>query len=148
MQQKKLLYSFRVEPSPGGGWTIWFPDLPGASGWVEKLEDVGVEAKTVAELWIDSERRRKHPLPEPTDFSMQEKWPQGNNVVIDGSGPVIGVPDMAQLLGVSERRVQALAKERGVGQRFGNYLLFRQDDIERLRPGLPGRPRKLAAAAD
>ena len=115
MTGKQRQYSFRVDPSAGGGWTVWFPDLPGASGWVERIEDVGVEARTVAELWIDSERGRKHPLPKPIDFSTQEKWPQGNDVVVDDSGPVIGVLDMARLLGVSERRVQALAKEGGVG---------------------------------
>lgn len=140
-------YSFRVDPSPGGGWTVWFPDLPGASGWAETWEQIGVEAQAIAEIWLDSERRRKHPIPAPTDFSAQEQWPQGNDILIDGIGPVIGVPDMARMLGISERRVQALAKDRGVGRRFGNYLMFLQDDIERLRPGSPGRPRKPEAVA-
>lgn len=48
--------------------------------------------------------------------------------------------DMAALLGVSRRRVQALAKRRGIGWSVGRDILFRPEDIERMQPGLPGRP--------
>lgn len=143
-----MRYSFRVEPSPGGGWTVWFPDLPGCSSWAENWNEIGVEAKTIVGLWLESEHRRGHPVPAPTDFASQVQWPKGNNIEIEGSGPVIGVPDMAKLLGVSPRRVQALAKDRGVGRRFGNYLVFSEADVERLKPRPAGRPRRLAEAAD
>lgn len=136
---KDARYPFRVEPSPEGGWTVWFPDLPGCAGWAETLRDVGREAETICTLWLESEHRRKHPIPAPSP-SNGSSWPQGHGVEIDGSGPVTGVPDAAKYLGVSERRVQALAKERGIGRRFGRYLLFNQADLEALRPGPPGRP--------
>jgi predicted RNase H-like HicB family nuclease len=149
----QLQYSFRVDPSARGGWTVWFPDLPGCSGWAETLEDVGLEAKTILGLWLESEHERGHPVPTPVDYASEEKWPQGNRVEIHGLGPVIGVADVAKLLGVSVRRVQALAKDRGVGQRFGNYLVFTEADINRLQPHAPGRPRgsgagRLSTAAD
>jgi predicted RNase H-like HicB family nuclease len=151
MNKSELAYSFNVEPDPGGGWIIWFPELPGCSGWSERIEDVGSEAKVIARIWLEMERERQHPVPRPLDYQSQEKWSQGNDVSVDDSGPLIGVPDMAKLLGVSPRRVQALAKERGVGRRFGNYLVFAESDIERLRPRSPGRPsrsKRIVAAAD
>jgi hypothetical protein len=38
-----------------------------------------------------------------------------------------------------------------VGQKLGNYLIFHSEDVERLRPGKPGRPKKadqMPAVAD
>ena len=48
-------YSFRVDPSPEGGWVVWFPDLPGCSGWAEHADDIGNEAETIRTLWLESE---------------------------------------------------------------------------------------------
>jgi len=145
-EMKETHYIFRVEPSPEGGWTVWFPDLPGASGWAATLQEVGCEAEAVSTIWLESEQRRKQPIPAPSP-AVGPFWPQGNTIEIDGSGQVTGVPDAAKYLGVSERRVQALAKERGIGRPFGRYLLFNQADLEALRPGAPGRPRKHVATA-
>ena len=53
------------------------------------------------------------------------------------------VADMAAALSVSERRVRALAKARGIGWQPGQGVwVFRPADVEALRPGPPGRPRK------
>jgi hypothetical protein len=49
---------------------------------------------------------------------------------------------MAGELGVSERRVRAIAKRRGVGWQISRGVwLFRPADVERLRPGDPWRPK-------
>ncbi len=136
---KEQRYSFRVDPSPEGGWTVWFPDLPGCDGWAATLADLGQEAETVSGMWLESERQRLHPIPAPS-LTPGPEWPQGNHIEIDGSGPLIGVPAAAKMLGVSVRRVQALAKSRSIGRRLGRYLMFTAADIEALRPGLPGRP--------
>ncbi len=49
---------------------------------------------------------------------------------------------MAGELGVSVRRVQAIANRRGVGWSIGRDVLFRPEDIEAMRPGKPGRPKQ------
>lgn len=50
---------------------------------------------------------------------------------------------MAAQLGVSGARVRALAAARRVGWKVGRGAwVFRPEDVERLRPGPPGRPRK------
>ena len=54
---------------------------------------------------------------------------------------VMDTNDMKEILGVSQRRVQALAKHRGVGFQISrDVYVFLPSDIERLRPGPVGRP--------
>jgi hypothetical protein len=48
------------------------------------------------------------------------------------------------ILKISSRRVRALAVRRKVGTKIPNGWLFTQADIEKLRPGKPGRPIKPA----
>ena len=140
MEEQKLAYAFSVEPTPGGGFTVWFPELPRLHGWAERLEDVGTEAATVARLWLEMEAEQGHPIPLPGDYEARNKWPQGNRVDLDEPGQGIGAPEAAVMLNVSLRRVHALAQQRGVGRRFGNYWVFTEDDINRMRPGKRGRP--------
>lgn len=104
-------------------------------------------AHEVVTLWLESEHERGHPVPEPS-APVDEPWPQGNKVMAGDYGPTIGAPEMAKIIGVSERWLRAIAKSRGVGRKFGHYLLFLESDIERLRPLAPGRPRHASLAAD
>lgn len=54
---------------------------------------------------------------------------------------VMDTNDMAEILGVSQRRVQALANHRGVGFQISRGVhVFLPSDIDRLRPGPVGRP--------
>ncbi len=55
--------------------------------------------------------------------------------------PDLTVNDLAAALGISARRIRKLAAARSVGKRIGAQILFTPRDIERLRPGPPGRPR-------
>lgn len=56
--------------------------------------------------------------------------------------------EVAKLLGISVRRVQALARERharlGIGWQVPGTRtwLFRPEEVELLRPGPPGRPKR------
>jgi len=52
-----------------------------------------------------------------------------------------GISKIAHILGISERRVRALASRRNVGTKTQFGWLFTADDVELLRPGRPGRPR-------
>ena len=56
---------------------------------------------------------------------------------------VMDTNDMVEILGVSQRRVQALAKHRGVGFQISRGVhVFLPSDVDRLRPGPVGRPPK------
>lgn len=47
---------------------------------------------------------------------------------------ILTARDVAACLGISPRRVRALAASRGVGRRITGAWLFRPEDVERLRP--------------
>lgn len=56
------------------------------------------------------------------------------------------VDDLAVAYNVSRRRAQAIAKAHhdqwGVGMKIGNTYVFSVDEIESMRPGESGRPKK------
>lgn len=56
-------------------------------------------------------------------------------------GELLTSAEVAETLGVSLRRVQQLARSRGVGQQVGREWLFRPEDVEQMRDRKPGRPR-------
>ncbi|MCO5214959.1 MAG: helix-turn-helix domain-containing protein [Thermomicrobiales bacterium] len=66
-----------------------------------------------------------------------------------GEEPVAGAhwttADVAEQLGVTVRRVQSLARSRGVGIRRGKTLLFTNADIAAMKERKVGRPRKSVA---
>jgi predicted RNase H-like HicB family nuclease len=122
-----------------GGWIVMFPDLPGVMTQAEAWEDIAAMARDALSAWVEAQLEDGRPIPEPGDYPLPEwNWDEAG-------APLITTVDAAKQLDVSPRRVRALAKTRGVGQRYGRSLLFTQDDIERMRPGLPGRPRTSSA---
>ena len=66
------------------------------------------------------------------------------------SGPVIGAhwttADAADQLGISVRRVQALAQSRELGTRRGKTMLFTNADISAMKERRVGRPPKISAS--
>jgi predicted RNase H-like HicB family nuclease len=139
---EQLRYPFRVAPE-AGGWTVWFPDLPGCMGFTERLEDIGKEAETVLGLWIESEVEQRHPIPEPTDDGVEETWTIESYMVDELPEPeFLTAKDVAVTLGVSERRVHQLATTREVGRIVGGARIFLPSEVESLRPGPVGRPPK------
>jgi hypothetical protein len=65
---------------------------------------------------------------------------------------LLTIDDVAERLGVSRRRLQAIAREKhdrfGIGFQIpgSTQWLFRESEVESLRPGNPGRPRKTVDA--
>jgi len=56
---------------------------------------------------------------------------------------ILTTRDVAAILGITPQRVRMLAQARGVGQQIERGIwLFRPEDVERLRPGPRGRPKK------
>lgn len=61
---------------------------------------------------------------------------------MDAMTELMTTQDMADTLGVHQSRVRAIAQRRGIGWLIGRDRLFRPEDIERMRPGKPGRPKQ------
>lgn len=80
MTRTTLRYAFMASPSEPDGWSIYFPDLPGCHGWALTWGEIGYEAYAVASIWLDSERERGHPIPEPTTTEPDNPWPHGTKV--------------------------------------------------------------------
>lgn len=135
-------YGFIASPTDGGGWDITFPDLPGCTSWAERWEDIGRNAREASELYLEvlAEHGRMAPAP----LWRHNHLPREQVVVLDPAGPTLTSTDVAKVLGISQRRVQALSRSRNIGRRVGNYVIYRQEDVEALRPGKPGRPRRTA----
>lgn len=117
------------------GWSIVFPDLPGCSSYAESWAEIGTQAEDALATWIEASLEMGHPIPDPT-----EDWNPVDMRPSDFQVATMTVADMAEQLGVTERRVQALASSRGIGRRFGRALMFVPADVNALRPGKPGRP--------
>lgn len=142
VDQRHVVYPFAVLPTPeGDGFEIVFPDLPGATGFVTRLEDVAEEAREVSRLWIDMAIEDGDDLPEPNyEWDPIDRSP-GRFGKVEA---LLKVSDVAERLGVSERRVHQLADARGVGIVVGGVRLFNPGDVERLKPGPVGRPKTKA----
>jgi predicted RNase H-like HicB family nuclease len=70
-------YPFCTVVEPTGGWSIWFPDLPGCMSYAATIEQVGDQAKIALEMWLTAEYEQGHPIPEPTIGSEAPHWPSG-----------------------------------------------------------------------
>lgn len=136
----QLAYPFVARPSPVEGWGIVFPDLPGCTSWALSWESIGTQAREASQIWLESMAEDGLLVPAPSEGPDTD--PGEFVVQRDPGGPTLTSTQVAQQLGVSVRRVNALSKARQVGRRVGNYVLYSPDDVERLRPGRPGRPRK------
>lgn len=56
---------------------------------------------------------------------------------------ILTTDQVGDILGVTPRRVRAIAAKRNVGRQLGGAWFFLPSDVERLRPGKPGRPKKV-----
>jgi predicted RNase H-like HicB family nuclease len=59
-------YSLQVVAEQEGGYTIFYPDLPGCVTQIETLEELPKAAREIKELWIASALEDGQPIPEPT----------------------------------------------------------------------------------
>lgn len=125
------------------GWSIIFPDLPGCTSFAQAWGEIGTQAEDALASWVESSLEEGHPIPEPSS-----DWNPINRSPEDFIVPTLTVDDAARELGVSPRRVQALAASRKIGRRFGRSLMFIPQDLVDLKPGAPGRPRKPPTSPD
>lgn len=133
-------YPFVALPDPDGeGWEIVFPDIAGVVGFSETWEGIGAEARSILREWLEASADEGNPLPAPS-----EDWDPITRDPEDFRLPtLVSTEDVARELGISVRRVRALASSRGVGQIVGNSLAFTPRDIDTLRERRPaGRPPK------
>ena len=54
--------------------------------------------------------------------------------------PLLTTSDAALTLGITERRVRALASARRIGRRIGRQWVFAAADVEAMRIRTPGNP--------
>lgn len=131
-------YPFAAIPeADGSGWSIVFPDIPGVVGFATTWNDIGAEARVILAGWLTGEDEDGHLLPGPTpDWDPIQRQPG------DFDMPSLSSSDeVAHELGITKRRVLALAKSRHVGRLVGNTLVFTPDEIDAMRERQPGRPR-------
>lgn len=141
-------YSFRVEADlEAGGWVIWFPDLPGCMSQAETWEEIGPMAREAFEAWTQAVHERGLAIPAPSDTSEAVRtWGAGTPAPATASTPSLTAAEAAARLGVSIRRVSALADSRGTGTMFGRYRLFSEDDITAMQSRKVGRPPRQVTA--
>lgn len=133
-------YPFAAIPDPDGdGWEIVFPDIAHVVGFSETWEGIGPEAQSILAEWIEAATEDGFAIPAPS-----QHWDP-----IDEIRPgafklprLYSSEEVATELGISNRRVPALAKSRGLGQKVGNSLVFTPEEVDAMRERRPGRPRK------
>lgn len=131
-------YPFVVIPTEEGtGWSIQFPDLPGATGFVTDLDEVGKEVETIQHLWLDGIEDDGLEVPKPTyNWDPVNRQPEDFTV-----GKVYTTQEAADLLGLSARRVNALSSARGLGQIIGKVKIFTSKEIDNMKKRPVGRPK-------
>lgn len=131
-------YPFVVVPEEdGGGWSIQFPDLPGATGFVENLEDIPNEVATVQALWLGVLADDGRDYPNPSyDWNPINRQPDDFTV-----GKVFTTQEAAELLDLSVRRVNALSNARGLGKLLGKVKVFTEQEIDNMKHRSAGRPK-------
>jgi predicted RNase H-like HicB family nuclease len=122
------------------GYHAMFPDLPGCVVFAQSLEEFGEIAPIVLRSFLEGTAELRGVIPAPTVKEVEFHWKPS------AFRPGFTSQEAAALLGISVRRVQALARSRGVGRRHGRALLFSRGDLDELRDRKPGRPPVAAAA--
>lgn len=131
-------YPFVVIPEEeGAGWTIQFPDLPGATGFVEDLNDVPAEVVSVQKIWLEcvEEDGRRAPSPS-TDWNPIDRKPDDFTIE-----KVYTTQEVADLLDLSIRRVNAISNARGLGKLLGRVKIFTAREVDNMKIRTPGRPK-------
>lgn len=143
----KRSYSFRAEADlDTGGWVIWFPDLPGCMTQAETFDEIGPMAEDAFRAWVTASFEYGNHIPPPSDTSGDiDAWQWPGPTPRSDDAPTITAAEAAQRLGVTVRRISALALSRKVGTMFGRYRLFSERDIEAMRERRPGRPERATA---
>jgi predicted RNase H-like HicB family nuclease len=129
-----------------GGWAITFPDLPGAMADAENWTEVGPVAHEALVVFIETQLAMGKSVPAPsvdTDFLAAtdddyRRAADGYN--ISAMPRQFTTEQAAEMLGLTARRVAAIASRRRVGRQVGRGYLFTERDIVELTPAEPGQP--------
>ena len=151
-------YPFHALAEPSGGWTILFPDAPGAGAFAETWEEIGPKAHEGIVIWLTVSAERGDTLPAPTTIG-DFRYSATGQALIDAERPRINpekqelfsARDIAAYTGLSISRVHQIAAENGVGTVVGSARIFNRKDLAKFTERRPvGRPRKVdrASAAD
>lgn len=136
----KRKYTFTVVADPEESeWIITFPDLPGCRTVATTWSDVTEMAKEAFEGWITARYEDGLCIPDPSSH-LSPLW-DWESVM---SPAPYTTDDIAARLGVSRRRVQALASDRGLGRKVGRDYRFTERELELMTPRSSGRPRGTA----
>jgi len=112
------------------------PDLPGCMTHAASSADILPRVQDAIDSWVLHAESEGMEIPTPgSSIQGIPDWAR------DAVFPTLSTSDVAEILGVSARRVRALAESRKVGRIVGNSLMFFPDEVEAMKVRLPGRPR-------
>lgn len=133
-------YPFTVTLEAGGTFHIVFPDLPGCMSGAESWDEIVPNAQEALVLWLKTaEEIGKVPAAPTIGTDTDYPWRYPLNY---SATPTYSTSEVAARLGVSARRVQAIARDRHIGRRVGRTLFFSPTDVECMKVRKPGRPRQ------
>lgn len=134
-------YPFAALPTEDGrGWEIVFPDIPGVVGFATTWDAVGTEAETILQIHIEGMIEDGHPIPAPdVEWNPVTRGPDDYRLPETYSSS-----EVAEMLGITGRRVAALSRSRNLGRMVGGTRVYTLADVEAMRDRRPGRPRKVA----
>lgn len=139
-------YPFTATLNEDGSWYIIFPDLPGIMTSAATWDEIGPTAQEALRLWLQTELEDGHPIPLPTIGRPEDEEPWRNDSHLSpeelADVPRLTSQEVANELGLSRRRVLALAKSRELGRKVGRDVLFSEADLDAMRDRQPGRPHK------
>lgn len=136
-------YPFAALPTDEGtGWEIVWPDVPGVVGFAETPETIGAEAIDLMAEYIEEAMARGQamPLPDPD-------WNPTEFTSAAFEHRTLTVQEVADELGVSRRRVHALAESRSLGKMVGKQRMFAPSEVDSMRERTPGRPLRTPAGS-
>lgn len=148
-------YPFQVIAETSGGWSIVFPDAPGAGAYAESWDEIGPKAHEGLMLWLTVTAELGRALPEPTKGGEILYSATGQARLDAESAPfdpatqeLFSVRDIAALAGISSGRVRQIALAKHIGQLIGGALIFTHEDLAAfMHRRSAGRPPKVTTSA-
>lgn len=135
-----------VANSYDGGWAVTFPDLPGVMADAETWAEVGPAAHEALVVFIETQLALGKLIPDPSvDTDFLATTDADYHRAADGRNATMlprqfTTEQAAGMLGITARRVAAIAARRRVGRQVGRGYLFTEQDIVELTPAEPGQP--------
>ena len=140
-QALDLHYSFSAIAGEEG-WDIVFPDLPGCTSWSADWEHIGTQAHEAFRMHVAGFREDGLLVPAPREYPLPVA--DAFVPVLDPDVSLITAAQLAQIFGVTPRRINAIARRRGlIGRRIGQTMAWSTAAIPLFKPGQRGRPSRI-----